>query len=457
MIGGSGGGATLTFAADTVHAIRADLSGAAGVIDGGGASAYGYVSTRNIAALIGSAVGGDTLIGGRTLSLTAGSADALDTFDGGGGVIPATTVTLTGGANVGGVVTFAADTLAGAAGAVNVDLNLGQVSGGYGLERLVNIHHVIGSALGADTLAGDSANDTLEAGGGAAQLIAGTGANLLATGAGADTVDASRGTNTILAGSGALTLQVGTNADTLSYQAAATTVPGAAGVTVDLVNGRVSGLRTATITATAGGGVQGVIGSAYSDSLIGGSATHFMSGGSGGDDTFVAGGSAGTVVGSAGGANLLSFANDTAPGGGVRVDLSGNTVTGGFGNLSLSNIHRVLGSASGADTLIGDGAPDVLSAGGGAASLVAGTGGGTLNGGAGADTFDASRGASLIRVVGVAATILGGGTGDTLSFAGEQAGVTADAGRPPRCHSRLQRGGVPQRPATPRGIGRARP
>ena len=419
IIGGSGGDATLTFAADTVHGLYADLSMAVGTIDGGDTLGYGYVLAQNISVLIGSAVGGDTLIGGAARRLVAGSATAVDTFDGGGG---AATVTLTGSA-AGGTVTFARDTISGVAGGVTVNLQASVVSGAYGNEVLSNIHHVIGSALGNDVITGDSANDTLEAGGGTVTLIAGTGNNLLVAGAGTDSVNALQGTNTILAGTGRLLLLLGTGADTLSFASAAAPASGTAGVTADLGQGRVFGLRTATLT---GGGLQGIVGTAFDDSLIGAASTRFMDGGSGGNDTFVAGGGDMTVTASGTGTALLSFAQDTATGAGVTVNLASGTATG-FGKLVLRNIHQVIGSANGADSLTGDSASDVLTAGSGATTLVAGAGGGTLNGGAGPDLIDASQGSSLINVVGAFATVIGGAGADTLSFAGEAAGVTADA------------------------------
>ena len=343
----------------------------------------------------------------------------MDTFDGGGG---AATVTLTGSA-AGGTVTFARDTISGVAGGVTVNLQASVVSGAYGNEVLSNIHHVIGSALGNDVITGDSANDTLEAGGGTVTLIAGTGNNLLVAGAGTDSVNALQGTNTILAGTGRLLLLLGTGADTLSFASAAAPASGTAGVTADLGQGRVFGLRTATLT---GGGLQGIVGTAFDDSLIGAASTRFMDGGSGGNDTFVAGGGDMTVTASGTGTALLSFAQDTATGAGVTVNLASGTATG-FGKLVLRNIHQVIGSANGADSLTGDSASDVLTAGSGATTLVAGAGGGTLNGGAGPDLIDASQGSSLINVVGAFATVIGGAGADTLSFAGEAAGVTADA------------------------------
>ena len=461
--GVSGGNTTLTFAADTGQSLYADMSKSVETINAEasvGAGGYGYVTAQNIAVLIGSAKGGDMLIGGTATLLEAGSSITADTFDGGGG--PAT-VTLVGSAAVGGTVTFAQDSIGGAQGGVTVNLQgssltggYGVVSGGYGNERLSNIHHVIGSTGGNDILTGDSAGDTLESGAGKGNvtLVAGTGSNLLVAGAGTDSVNALQGTNTILAGSGALSLQLGTGNDTLSFAgfkapASSTTGGGVVMNTAATVASGLatvfSGLANATIT---GGTLTGIIGSAFDDSLVGSSTTTLMDGGSGGNDTFVAGGGTMTVTAATGStASVLSFAQDTDYGGAVTVDLSAGTAKGyANGNPSFgvvfSNIHRVIGTPLGADSLIGDTVASVLTAGNGNASLIAGSGGGTLNGGLGADTLNASKGSSLVNVIGSTATIDGAGTvvagvADTVSFAGEGAGVRADARLGPGAPIRL--------------------
>ena len=118
------------------------------MIDAGGASGYGYAQVYNIQKLIGSATGGDTLIGGvSTLYLGAGGASASDTFDGGGGGTSARAETIMGSANGLNTLSFANDTLDASSGTVNVNLSSGLVSGGYGYLRVFNIQTVIGLSL----------------------------------------------------------------------------------------------------------------------------------------------------------------------------------------------------------------------------------------------------------------------------------------------------------------------
>ena len=415
ITGGTGGVNTLDYSNDTFGSVNADLT--TGVIDAGGALKYGNQQASNIQRLIGSAAGGDTLkAGAGVIFLSAGSAAAADTFDGGGVGTSLAPLTIVGSSGGGGTITFASDTIAGSLGGVIVNLANSSVSGAYGVEVISNIHSVIGSAAGNDSITGDTSNDTIQAGSGAVTIVSGTGNNSLIAGGGGDFINASAGANTIVAGGGTLTLQTSGNANTLSF------VNAGNGVNVALTAG--GGTITGYGSVVLAGALQGVIGTGYNDTLTGSSTTKYLSGGTGGNDTFDSGGGTGvTLIGSSTGANLVTFARDTVTSGGVTVNLGGGAFSGTYGSGTITNIHNVIGSAAGADSIYGDSFPDSLVAGGGANILIqsgAGTGN-TLIGGVGRTTINAATGSSLILLGGGVTSVVGssGGGNDTVSFAND--------------------------------------
>ena len=415
ITGGTGGVNTLDYSNDTFGSVNADLT--TGVIDAGGALKYGNQQASNIQRLIGSAAGGDTLkAGAGVIFLSAGSAAAADTFDGGGVGTSLAPLTIVGSSGGGGTITFASDTIAGSLGGVIVNLANSSVSGAYGVEVISNIHSVIGSAAGNDSITGDTSNDTIQAGSGAVTIVSGTGNNSLIAGGGGDFINASAGANTIVAGGGTLTLQTSGNANTLSF------VNAGNGVNVALTAG--GGTITGYGSVVLAGALQGVIGTGYNDTLTGSSTTKYLSGGTGGNDTFDSGGGTGvTLIGSSTGANLVTFARDTVTSGGVTVNLGGGAFSGTYGSGTITNIHNVIGSAAGADSIYGDSFPDSLVAGGGANILIqSGTGtGNTLIGGVGRTTINAATGSSLILLGGGVTSVVGssGGGNDTVSFAND--------------------------------------
>ena len=133
-----------------------------------------------------------------------------------------------------------------------------------------------------------------------------------------------------------------------------------------------------------------------------------------------------TIVGSIGGINTLTFANDTVPTGGVNVDLAAGTVAGGYGFENISNIHRVIGSAAGADTIVGDNSGDYIQAGAGATLITTGTGSNTIIGGFGSDTINALLGSNLIDGGGGNTSINSGSGANTLTFARATGPVQVD-------------------------------
>jgi uncharacterized repeat protein (TIGR01451 family) len=146
-----------------------------------------------------------------------------------------------------------------------------------------------------------------------------------------------------------------------------------AGVTVDLPSGGSSGGEGTDSLS----GVEGIIGSAFADTLIGDGKANQL-GGRGGDDA-VRGGAALDYA-------LYSFA--PAP---VSVNLLTATATGGDGDDSLVGIEGILGSAF-ADVLAGDEGRNVISAGSGADAIRGGDAADTLFGQLGEDVVEGLRG-----------------------------------------------------------------
>ena len=142
---------------------------------------------------------------------------------------------------------------------------------------------------------------------------------------------------------------------------------------------------TWNITNTNAGNIAGVTSFANVQRLTGGSA----------NDTFKFGNGKGVtgIINGGGGTNTLDYSAYTT---GVSVNLTAGTATGAVG---VVNIQNVIGSPAN-DTIIGSAANNVLNGDGGDDVLNGGSGG--------ADTF------ILAANQGVATTITGGGTADTL-------------------------------------------
>ncbi len=441
LIGGTGGGAILSFGQDTTTSIIANLSQtsvttalggvASGIVNGlgtvQGSTGYGYDQVSGFQVLIGSAAGGDTLIGGPGVSLvTAGQATvpslgltfsnaiplAGSSFDGGGGGTAAAPEYLIGSAQRTNTLVFIADTAATSLTGALVDLSQDTGAAGYGkvtygqvVEYVQNIHNVIGTATGADTLIADAYGDLIRAGGGVSTLVAtlAGGVNTLIGGAGGGLIQATVGRNSIDGGLGAVSIVGGTAQDTLFFNDSLVSSSMTGGVTVDLSQGFatvVSNLGTNVETlksSLAGeGAFAGLVGSQFNDTLIGSFATQLIKAGSSTSRDFIVAGGGGsssaaeTIIGAANGATTLSYATDTV--GSISATLVAGTgfgtiagTQGNYGYQLVANITELIGSAYGGDTLQGAANTLVLSAGGGANSRTAtaadtfiGGGGGTI-------------------------------------------------------------------------------
>ena len=223
--------------------------------------------------------------------------------------------------------------------AVVVDLTSGKAVTDFGTSTLTGIEDIEGSAFN-DTLTGDA------------------GANSIQGFAGDDTID----------GKGGL--------DTATY------LDSSSAVTVDLAKGTASGDDGNDLLVS----IERIVGSRFSDAIMGSAANEFFLGGSGADK-----------IDGAGGIDTVEFAN---VGSGVKVDLGAGTTSGGAGNDKLTSVENVRGSifadtitgSVGANDLRGGRGNDALNGSGGADKLFGEAGDDKLNGGAGNDVLTGGAG-----------------------------------------------------------------
>jgi glucose/arabinose dehydrogenase len=209
-----------------------------------------------------------------------------------------------------------------------------------------------------------------------ADILSGLGGN--------DMLFGGSGNDSLAGGAGADTLIGGPGADTADYSSSP------AGVNVSLVTGLGSG---GDAQGDILGGIENLIGSAFSDMLTGDGAANTLAGG----------GSADTLIGGAG-TDTADYSSSPA---GVNVSLQSGMGSGSDAQGdTLSGIENLIGSAFG-DTLTGDGGPN---------TLVGGGGGDMLSGGAGTDTADYSSSPAGVSVNLQTGMMSGGDAqGDTLS------------------------------------------
>jgi Ca2+-binding RTX toxin-like protein len=206
------------------------------------------------------------------------------------------------------------------------------------------------------------------------KLIGGAFGDSLYGGIGMDILDGGAGNDSLYGGAGADQLIGGAGNDTANYAASAS------GVSVSLVTGRGSGGDAHGDSLT---GIEGLIGSAYADHLVGDGADNRLRGGAGAD--FLDGGA---------GVDTADYSDSQIA---VTVNLQNGLGLGGDAqNDRLLNIENVSGSReddtlignAGANYLSGDFGDDMLFGGGGADTLIGGFGNDLLEGGAGADVIN---------------------------------------------------------------------
>ncbi len=213
------------------------------------------------------------------------------------------------------------------------------------------------AAEGSNTIDGGDGADLLGAGGGDDLLLGGVGNDVMDGGGGADILDGGAGQDQMWGGEGGDSLAGAAGLDTLIGEAGADTLLG--GDDADLLAGGAENDRL-----LGGAGADMLLGDEGDDTLIGGAQADWLDGGEGFD---VADYSAGAAI-------VLSIF-DPAVGTG---DATGDT---------LSSIEHVIGSATGADHLIGDDAANRLEGLGGNDTLDGGGGADVLLGGAGNDLY----------------------------------------------------------------------
>ena len=213
---------------------------------------------------------------------------------------------------------------------VNLTSTYQQDTRGAGLDTLVSIENLIGSAFD-DQLWGDASANRLEGGDGNDILYGNEGSDTLIGGAGDDVLHGGAGDDTYDGGAGF---------DVVSYETAAL------GVTVDLSK---TGLQN-----TRGGGVEilanieGLKGSAYADTLTGDAGANILDGGAG-DDILNGGGGDDILTGGAGNDTIDGGAGkDTARYSGAKADYS--VVNNADGTTTVTDLRS--GSPDGVDRLI---------------------------------------------------------------------------------------------------------
>ena len=287
-------------------------------------------------------------------------------------------INLTGSAN--------ADVLAG-------DFRNNEISGKGGDDKIYGGPGGGVDSANADTLSGGGGNDMIFGGAGDDALDGGDGNDMLVGGAGADTYDGGAGDDMIIADAMDLTIDGGEGTDTLSYAALEETPgPRTLGGTAD----------TPTVTIS---NVENIIGS-QDDDILNGEANmaNVIEGGEGGDD----------MDGGADGGDTLSYAgSDDWVRVTLGVDAAAEAITsrGHASGDSATNFENITGSAYD-DDLTGNAEANVLMGGAGDDELTGHGGADTIEGGAGADELDGGEARSNDNEV-----------GDTLSYAGSDAGV----------------------------------
>ena len=340
----------------------------------------------------------------------------------------------------------------------------------------------LSGGLGNDILSGGDGNDSLMGEDGNDTLDGGTGHDLLAGGTGSDLLLGQAGNDTLAGGDAADQLYGGSDADSLSGDAAADLLYGGdgndtldGGADNDTLYGEVGndsllggldndaayggdgndtldgGADNDTLYGDAGndsliGGLGNDVGygGAGADTLQGGDGNDVLDGGSeidslqgdAGDDTLIGAGGADWLYGGSG----MDYADYSASGFGVSIDLSAGTGLGGdAAGDSLLGVDGLFGSAfddtllgyDGESTTAGDAWTNVFYGGagndrldgrGGSDRLYGGTGNDTLIGGSGNDLLDGGADNDLLQGDAGTDSLYGGAGNDTL-----QGGAGADA------------------------------
>ena len=290
-----------------------------------------------------------------------------------------------------------------------------------------------------DTIYGFDGADTIEAGLGNDEVYGGLGNDVLSGGAGSNLVDGDDGDDTFVTGAGADTFVGGSGQDNLDASGSA------AAVNIDLNSGVMTGGDVGNDSL--GFGVDGVIGSAFDDTLSGfddfdptytnqlfGGAGNDLIDGRGGDDlleggsgndTIFAGTGNDTVDGGSGDDSISAFAGNNSLSGGDGADTifsqdGGNdTIFGGADNDTITIRTLSTASVSGGETVTTGTDQDRLDVAQGTTSLSL-----TFSG---AEAGQISDGPTTISFDEIEQVFLGNGN-DTINTGAQTAGLYVDAG-----------------------------
>ncbi|MBQ0819662.1 hypothetical protein KBI52_05435 [Microvirga sp. HBU67558] len=231
----------------------------------------------------------------------------------------------------------------------------------------------------ADVIYGHGGNDTINGGDGKDYLDGGAGNDVLN---GGDNND-----DTLVGGDGADVLNGGSGVTYWDYASYAGSATGL------VINLRDTALSTGDAAGDVYNSIEGIIGTAHNDLIIGNGDKHVLSGGAG-NDTII-GGSGQEIMDGGDGIDTVSYA---LSGQGVSVSLNAG---GGGVNDSLSdtwvNFENVVGSNYN-DSLTGDGKANYISGGLGNDSLYGSGGDDTLDAGAGTDHMQGGEGSDVYYV-----------------------------------------------------------
>jgi Ca2+-binding RTX toxin-like protein len=287
-----------------------------------------------------------------------------------------------------------------------------------------------GADTSADSLIGEAGDDTIDGGAGNDTANGGAGNDLLIAGAGIDIIVGGLDNDTIVFyAAGALSLVSGdAGQDVLDFS------NGTQAIRVDFSansgNGTISGGFADTPVNVVLGGFEGVIGTAWADTMIGDASNEYFQvgdfdrvSGNDGNDTIMLVGNVGnnpTMDGGAG-TDLISFLSSSWFN--FLYDLN---YPGYFGPIPLAGIENIQAGVGG-ETLIGTSIANWFSGEGGADSLVGGGGrdtllgdamNDTLVGGSDNDSLDGSEGDDVLYGGGGNSTLVGGTGYDTVYLQG---------------------------------------
>lgn len=247
---------------------------------------------------------------------------------------------------------------------------------------------VLETGAGNDTITGAGGADIVFAGAGNDRLFGGGGADLLSGGDGRDSLEGGDGNDTLIGGAGIDTIFGGTGLDIVDYSASDAAV----------------NINLRTWTATGGhaqgdvlSGVDGVIGSAFDDTIIG-----FDDENAAPSDFYYnvfEGGAGNDVIEGRGGSDALFGGADN------------DTVLGGDGSDTVEG-------EDGDDLLSGDGGNDTIAGGAGNDTISGGAGNDTLSGGAGRDIFVFGQGGGTDQINDLDLTLVDGQFTDRIDVSG---------------------------------------